>query len=56
MKIGEDDPDIGSHNLAVENGKYVDLQLKKGQWVYFRAFVMNKTNDKSYFDLGIGKF
>ena len=56
VKIGEDDPDIGSHNLAVENGKYVDLQLKKGQWVYFRAFVMNKTNDKSYFDLGIGKF
>lgn len=48
---------IANHNSAIQNHKYIDKEFTKGQWVYFKIYVMNRSdNNLSYVDLGFGKF
>ncbi len=57
LAVKIDDEDVPSgHNKAVEMGKYIDLEAKRGEFIDFRIVHLNKLSGDAYFDLGLAKF
>ncbi len=55
LSITETD-NIGSYQQAIEASKYIDYDLSKGDWIYFKAYVLNKNEKMSFLDIAMGQF